>query len=290
MLVWLIYWTLRKRSVKTRFKVIHTIISLIYRLWRGGRARLRRNLSLIRPDLEENEIERGSWRVIETLAWTWAIMLGNEYMSPSEVKEMLELEGIEKFLEYYHGGKKLIIVADHVGLFDQMVRIGSLFGLRGYVPVEPIKPAWRFKLVARLRAYSADILFEPTEKGKTLARAAAHLADGRIVFLMIDVPTQEGSGVPCRIGASWAKFPVGAVKLALEQDATIFPFLPSWTRDQKVKVVIGPPFELTRTGDLNQDIELNTRRLVEELFAPHIQENWDSWLRSLWSNLSKAPE
>lgn len=92
----------------------------------------------------------------------------------------------------------------------------------------------------------------------------------------------------CKIGKAQVRFPVGAVKLALEQNATIFPVFPSWSKNGKAKIVIAPPFELSKTGNINQDIEINTCRLIEEVFAPHIQENYDCWLRLLWADLEPA--
>jgi len=102
---------------------------------------------------------------------------------------------------------------------------------------------------------------------------------------MVDVAGHDSTGVRCRIGGAQARFPVGAVKLALEQGATIFPIFPSWGQKRKLRVIVGPPFELIKTGDSKRDIETDTRRLIEELYAPHIQENWDSWIRALWSKL-----
>lgn len=287
-LVWIIYWLLRKRCLETRFRVTRALLGFIYWLWIGRRARTRRNLALLRPDLDKNEITKGSWRVIETVARSWAALLGNEYTSISELTEKLEVKGIETLLEYYQRGRKVIIVADHVGPFDEMIGIIPFLGVRVYVPTEPIKPAWLLKLMERLRLCFGDILFEPTDKRQILSRAAHHLADGRIVVFMIDVIRYDSRGVLCQIGGAQARFPVGAVKLALEQEATIFPCFPSWGQGEKVRVELSAPFELIRTGDKNQDIKTNTRRLIEEVYAPHIQGNWDSWVRVLWSRLEPA--
>ena len=59
--VWLMYRVLRRRSMRTRFKVTRVIFHLVYWLWEGGRERMRRNLSIIRPDLY------GRWSLIAPL-------------------------------------------------------------------------------------------------------------------------------------------------------------------------------------------------------------------------------
>lgn len=282
------YWALRKRSLSTRVKVSLAIFNLIFRLWGRGRSKIERNLSLIRPDLGRSEIAQGAGRVVHTLARSWATMIGNEHTSLDEAARKCEVGGIESLLEQHRAGNKIIIVVDHVGPFDELFALASNLGLRAYAPVESIRPQWLLRAMIRLRSSFGNIHMEPVKRGETLRRAARHLAQGRIVVLTIDITRRDGNGVLCRIGGAQARFPVGAIKLALAEDAMVFPAFPCCKHGEKFRMVFGPPFELATTGDMNRDIEFNTRRLVEGLYAHHIQENWDSWLRSLWSNLEPA--
>ena len=214
-------------------------------------------------------------------------MLGNEYSKPIESFNSFEVRGAEEFLKYYLDDKKIIAVTVHVGPIDEMAGVIAFFGIKVYVPAEDLRPAWLFDLMQRLRLTRGDILFEPLMRGQVLIRAAEQLRRGRIVLFPVDAPTKRG--VTCQIGNGVARFPVGPVKLALEQDATIFPVLPSWQKERNgLKLVIGSPFELIRTADRQQDIETNTRRLIEEVFVPHIQENYDAWLRAIWINLEEV--
>jgi len=212
-------------------------------------------------------------------------MLGNEFTGLGEIKKRVKTEGLEQLVDYYLARKKVIATAVHIGPIDEMLGIIPFFGLRVYVPAEPVKPKWFFNLMMRLRLRFEGIILEPVKKGETLIQAAHHLSEGRIVLFVLDLPREGGSGVICRIGNAKARFPVGAIKLALEQDATIFPVFPSLEKGEKAKIVIGPPFEIVRTGDKSYDIEMNTRRLIEGVYAPHIRENYHSWLRLLWENL-----
>src|SRR3989338_2197475 len=89
-IVWMLFfflgtlvYSLRHRSLKTRFRVLRVLAWLIHGVAFGPRARIRKNLSLIRPDLAKQEINRGSWRVTKAIAWSWAAMLGNDRNSPS---------------------------------------------------------------------------------------------------------------------------------------------------------------------------------------------------------------
>lgn len=283
-----IYFTLRRRSIKTRFRVSWIITLIIYCLYKSGRERLKRNISLIRPDLDNKEVTRASFAVAKTIARSWAAMLGNEFTTLDEIAKKLEVEGIETLLDYYHNGKKIIVTIVHVGPIDEMAGIIPIYKLRVYGPAEPVKPRWFFNFMMRLRLRFEGIISDPIEKGKVLDQAAYHLSQGRIILFAVDITRRQENGVFCRIGNAQAKFAVGAVKLALEENATIFPFFPSWDENQKLRVFVGPPFELVRTSDINKDIEINTRRLIEEVYAPYFQQNYKSWLRLLWSQLESV--
>lgn len=283
--VQILYRLLRHRSISIRFKVTWIVTIIIYWLYRKGRIRIKRNVSLIRPDLNNRQIAQGALRVAKTITRSWAAMLGNEFTTLEEVKKKLEVENMETLLELLRAGKKVIATAAHIGPVDEIAGVIPLYNLRVYVPAEPVDPRWLFNLMMRLRLRLGDIIYEPVEKGATLTRAAHYLNKGRIVLFVVDVPRRDKSGVLCRIGKAKARFSVGAVKLALEEAATIIPVFPSWGRNWRVKITIGSPFELIRTGDRNQDIETNTRRLIEEVYAPYIRANWDSWLRLLWGDL-----
>jgi len=288
--VWGTYRILRRRSLNIRFKATLILAFLIYCLFKGKRERIKRNVALIRPDLTEQQISQYAWRIVRTIARSWAAMLGNEFAALEEISRKLKAEGeIEQILSYHQTGKKTVATMVHVGPVDEMAGIIPLFGLNVYVPAEAMKPKWFFNLMMRLRLRFEGIIYDSVEKGQTLLRAAQHLSDGHIVLLAVDLPRKSGNGVSCQIGKARAIFPVGAVKLALEQNATIFPVFPSWEEDWTVKVRIGEPFVLIRTGDMAQDIEINTRRLIEEIYAPHILENLDSWLRLPWNDLEQSP-
>lgn len=285
--VWTTYLVLKKRSLDTRFRICCILATIIYWFYRNGRKRITRNISLIRPDLNEIQIAKGRWQVVRTIARSWAAMLGNESTTLEEIAGKLKIEGeIEQLLSSHRTGKKIIATMVHTGPVDEMVGIIPLLGLQIYVPAEPVKPKWFFNLMMRLRLRFEGIVYEPVEKGQTLARAARHLSEGRIVLLAVDLPRREG-GVLCRIGNARAIFPVGSVKLALEQDATIFPVFPSWEENWIVKVKIGAPFVLIKTGNIEEDIRTNTRRLIG-IYKDHIQENWWSWLRLLWSEFEEV--
>lgn len=287
----IIYPLLRNRSIEFRYAVAKFIAEIIYKVHRKGRERIKTNISLIRPDWFVFQIEIASKRLVETFARSWAALLGNESTSLAEIEEKLKLKGMEPLLECYRANRQIIVTAVHVGPIDEMVGVIALYNLQVYIPIEAMKPDWLYRLILRLRLRFPGILFEPVQKGLTLDRARIHLRDEknrRIVVLVVDALRDDKSGVLCRIGNAKAYFPVGAVKLALEEeDAVLFPVFTSWDEEAGwgVQLVVGEPFDLIRTGNLAHDIETNMKRLIENVFWPHIKENCYAWLRMLHTDL-----
>src|SRR4030042_1217627 len=120
----IIYLLLRKRSFSTRFNSVILIAFLFYHvIYRKGAKRIKRNISLIRPDLNEKEINQGAWRLAKTIARSWAAMLGNEFTSMEEVTRKVEVKNPEILLKRYNEGEKIIATAVHVGPVDEMIGI-----------------------------------------------------------------------------------------------------------------------------------------------------------------------
>jgi len=170
-----------------------------------------------------------------------------------------------------------------------MIGIALLYRLKVYIVVEAMKPKWLLRLILKLRQNFPGVIFVPVEKGVTLARASSNLKDGKIVLILVDVFRDDRNGIECRIGNARVRFPTEPITLALKNpDAIFVPVFPSWDEKRgefKTKVVIGEPFELIRTGNMQYDIESNTRRLIEEVLAPHIQRHYSSWMRLLQAKL-----
>lgn len=272
---------LQMLPLNIRFKIFLGIRLLLWGLKPKIRAKFKRNAALIRSDLTDTEIKTGARQLLKILARSWAML----FEKKPAAAQQIEVLGMQKLLEHHARGEKAILTVAHIGPIDEIfMSLITLFPLSLYIPAEPVRPAWIFRLVTHLRAIRGDVVLEPVVKGGTLNAAARHLREGRIVVLTIDV-AGKNSGVLCSVGNGRARFPVGAIKLAIDQKAAIFPFLVSITPSGKLKVVVGQPLELFKTEDAKENIEINLKRLIEEIYAPNIRQCWDMWLRLLWIDM-----
>jgi KDO2-lipid IV(A) lauroyltransferase len=131
--------------------------------------------------------------------------------------------------------------------------------------------------------------FEPsTFKG--VKRALEWLRKGGVLCILVDRDIQK-RGVEIEFCGAKARFPTGAVDLAIRTNSVL---IPGWVRRLdgfKVEAVLGPPLDLIRTGDNEEDLRLNTERLLK-LFEAHLKRDPGQWsvLDRIWPDDAAATE
>ena len=88
-----------------------------------------------------------------------------------------------------------------------------------------------------------------------------------------------------------SKFPTGAVDLAMRTNAVV---MPGWVRRTggfKIEAVIGPAMELVHTGCHDDDLRVNSQRLLQ-LFEEHLKKDPGQWsvLDRIWPEDDPAPK
>src|SRR4029078_7574590 len=129
------------------------------------------------------------------------------------------------------------------------------------------------RLMRGLRTVHGHV-YEPVSFG-AIKDALDWLRKGGVVAILIDRDIQKRGIVLDFCGAP-ARFPTGAVDLALRTNAML---LPGWVRrvgGYKIHTVMGPPLDLIRTGDRDQDLRINTAAMLP-LFAQHLKQDHGQW-------------
>lgn len=80
-----------------------------------------------------------------------------------------------------------------------------------------------------------------------------------------------------------AKIPLGAMELALRTGADLIPAWAWRVSGYRFRAQIGPPMELERTGNLEEDARVNTRRFLA-LLEERLRGNPGQWavLERIW--------
>lgn len=202
---------------------------------------------------------------------------------------------IEKYItiqgrEYAEGalekGKGVIMVSVHAGSWELSNIICSNLGF----PFRLFVRGQRYPRLNRLlNSYRTQRGCRLIEKGDQTRELIRTLHDNQAVGLTADQGGEDG--VQVKFFGRPASMPSGAVRLALKYDAALVPVFYTRTKGPYIKLIIRPPFELKRSGDLNRDIEENLQALVnifEKLIEEYPREylwSYKIWKRSRQRNI-----
>lgn len=170
-------------------------------------------------------------------------------------------------------GKGRIIAGTHTGNFDLSILALVAHGLEVQVLGLADPPTGGFDLMDQMRARSGVHL--TSINVQTLREAVKRLRGGGTVLTGVDrpvgdvEPTVEFFGRP-------APLPTGHVRLALKTDAAILVAGPY--RDPQLGNVtrLSPPLEMVRTGDRDEDLRVNLRRVTDWL-EKYIRAHPEQW-------------
>jgi len=287
------YQAMSRLPFGARYRLAMVAAMAIYRLWGQGRRRLKYNLRLVSPGLAGRDLEAAARDVVRTIVRDWAALFRPEKVDVIEISRRMQFEGMEKVLAHVSAragrcsADRLVLAAIHMGSFGAALDAFSLFQVPTYAPAERIRPAALSRLLVRLRS-KGFLLLEEIERGTTFRKMVQRMDCGWAVGVMVDIMARRRDrGVRCRVGQGAGWFETGAVRLALERQARIIPIFVLWT-GERYQVVVDDGFQPVATGNLEQDIDTNTRQFIEERIAPWIERHPGQWMQALWAGLEPA--
>jgi len=158
----------------------------------------------------------------------------------------------------------------------------SIFGL-----TEPLQPRALSDFIHWLRTRHGHEYRTVSFGG--IKEAMRRLKHGGLVALLLDRDV-GGTGIPMEFCGRETSIPVGAVDLALRTGADLIPAW-AWRIDgYRFQARIGPPLEIVRTGNAEQDVRSNARRLLA-LFEGHLKAYPGQWavLEPIWDAPQRKP-
>jgi len=245
---------------------------------------------VVGPEVEEEELHRLVRQVFRKNArndydlWHLASQ-GPEALRaaihlPPETWDLVE-QGLQR-------GKGIIIAGTHTGSFDLGILALAAQGKEIQILGLANPPTGGFNLMDKLRertgAYLTPISLQ------SLREAIERLHGGGIVLTGVDRPVGDEETTVEFFGRP-ALLPTGHVRLALKTDAVIL--VASTYRDPEHGNVINisPPLEMVRTGDREEDFQVNLRRVTDWL-EKFIRAHPDQWamFTPVWPEQPTAQE
>jgi lauroyl/myristoyl acyltransferase len=285
----LAYLLLGRLSLPTLYGIAHIVGDGAFHFRRKARRGVMANMrQVMGPEASEREIRREAREVFRNATRYYADLLHLPHLDLEKFyQEQLDLEGTEYLKAAQESGRGAVVVSAHFGSPEMAVQGLAAAGFTLFALTEPLKPKAMSDFIHWLRSQHGH-QFRTVSFGG-VKEAVQRLRKGGIVALMLDRDV-GGTGVPMEFCGRETKIPLGAVDLALRTGADLIPAW-AWRIDHyRFHARIGPPLEIVRTGNFDQDVRSNARRLLA-LFEGHLKAYPGQWavLEPIWDKDGRAP-
>ncbi|HEY7801034.1 MAG TPA: lysophospholipid acyltransferase family protein, partial [Dehalococcoidia bacterium] len=289
------------RPSKWKYYLMLAVVNTIGRMplgWRYGisrivsdrvydwRPKIRNNVRsnirhVLGPQASDEEVDRIGRQCARNAGRYYADVVG---MHRIDVFRFLEhelvLEGVEYVREAQAAGRGVVLASAHYANPEFAVQGLAAAGIKVFALVEPLQPPELGRLMRSLRAVHGHE-YQAVSFG-AIKNAIAWLRGGGVVAILVDRDIQK-RGVEIEFCGYPAKFPTGAVDLAMRTGSVL---IPGWVRRTggfRVHAAIGPPMPLIMTGNTDDDLRINSARLLA-LFEQHLRQDPGQWsvLDRIW--------
>ncbi len=282
--------TIGRMPLGWRYGIARIVSDRVYD-WRPKiRNNVRSNIRhVLGPQASDDEVDRIARQSARNAGRYYADVVG---MHRIDVFRFLEnelvLEGVEYVREAQAAGHGVVLASAHYANPEFAVQGLAAAGVKVFALVEPLQPPELGRLMRSLRTVHGHE-YQAVSFG-AIKNAIAWLRGGGVVAILVDRDIQK-RGVEIDFCGYPAKFPTGAVDLAMRTGSVL---IPGWVRRTggfKVHAAIGPPMPLIRTGNNDDDLRINSARLLA-IFEEHLRQDPGQWsvLDRIWpDDIAPAP-
>jgi len=279
----LAYVLLGRLSLRTLYGIAHFFGDRAFRLRHNARRDVIANMrQVMGPSASEQEVQRAAREVFRNAARYYADLL---YVPRMDVhrfwNEQLEIEGVHYLSQAQESGRGTVVVSGHFGCPELVTQAMAAIGFRVFSLTEPLQPQALSDFTMWLRSQHGHD-YRPVGFGG-IKEAILRLKRGGIVALLLDRDI-GGTGVPMEFCGAIATIPLGAVELAMRTGADLTPAWAWRIDDFRFRAVIGPPLELVRTGNFDEDVRASAQRMLA-VFEQRLRSDPGQWavLEAIWN-------
>lgn len=238
------------------------------------RLRARANIQRLQPGWGPSVLDQAVRRLFQETACYYVDLVLLPRCRPDWLFEQrLECEGLEHLEVALHDTRGVVLAGAHLSNPEVAVQALGRFGAQATVIMQPLPNDRFFHHAQRLRRATGQRFVPATMAG---VREAIHtLRDGWVVAILSDRDIQ-GNGLCVPFAKRLARFPTGAVDLALRTNAILLPAVAIRKRNDAFRIIFLEPEPLIRTGERTQEVRANLARLIQRL-EPLIQAHADQW-------------
>ena len=255
------------------------------------RIRVRNNLQRIDPEAPPAQLNRDAAEVLAETARYYVDLAILPAISARRVLDRhLHVEGLDYLLDARASRRGVVLTTAHLSNPEVAVKALAALDIPAVALVERLDDPRQLEAVNASRAAAGVDFLTATQSG--VGTALRTLREGGVVCILWDRDRQGGGACVPFFGRQ-ARFPVGAVDLAIRAEADLLPLYvvrrPGRDRLQ-FDVTFLPPQELLLTGNRALDTRTNTANLARS-FEPIIAQHAQLWRvpESPWAPCRDTP-
>jgi KDO2-lipid IV(A) lauroyltransferase len=247
-----------------------------------------RNLQLAFPDLSEAERRRLLRGAFENLGRMLA-MFSRFPNRGDALKRLIACEGLEHLQTALQQQRGVILFTGHLGAWELSSFGLSLFGYPLSFLVRQIDNPKIEAIVDRARRSRGNRTIDKTSAAREMLQI---LRDGGALGILVDLNTLDREAIFVDFFGRPASTTFIVAKLALRTGAEVLPVFAPWDQERKqIKLIIGEPLRIERTGDENEDVRRLTQeytRVVED-YVRRYPDQW-LWIHRRWKTRPAGEE
>jgi len=199
----------------------------------------------------------------------------------------VEVIGKENAEAAYQRGKGIINLVPHLGCWEAMPRAFTMLGHPAGSVVKTLRNEKINNWILKNREFKG---FKVLPRGSSYKTILQFLKQNNSLGMLIDQDTSVKSVFVDFYGKP-AYTPIGAAMLALDSDATVYTTSYVRTKGNNYQMIYGAPIEITRTGNRQEDLRINTERFHKEVekMIKRYPTQW-VWMHERWKTTPEMVE
>lgn len=247
--------------------------------WRM-RAAVLDNMSHVLPKSSRRLRRILARKIIGNVAKNYYDVIRVPTMKPADLERGITVHGIEHLDKALTKGKGAILITGHMGNFSIVAQLAAARNYQASVVVEDIEPPKLYDYVNKMRGHFG---LKPLKMGSAEIRTIyRNLKNNEVLLFAVDRDVND-EGMPVPFFDGIADMPPGPLSLALRTGAALIPGYTLRLPDNTSVVILDAPMELERTGDKEEDVRINMKKIADTL-ETYILKAPDQWvvLQRIW--------
>lgn len=272
------WWLVRAMPERVAYKIFWNLGEFVHR--RNGKSiqRLRSNLKVVKPELNELELETLIARSMSSYMRYWCDTFRIQNWSTERIRKSVTTSNDHLLLDPMRDGRGVVVALPHSGNWDHAGAYFCSLGIPLVTVAERLKPEALFqKFLQHRRSMGFEVLSLDSRSFVTLMKRAK---EKRLIALVADRDLSQ-SGIDVDFFGKNARMPAGPALLAIKTGIPLIVAHVSYT-DRGIHINFHP-VEIPQQGSESERIAA-TVQATANLFAKGITERPEDWhmLQRIW--------